>query len=56
MDCVGVSGLHFSCRLPRGTEKNGAGEGKCSVISWDVMSAEAAGTVVLFSLIHTVAF
>ena len=50
-----VSGLHFLCRLARGPEKNAcAGEGKCSVISWDVMSAEAAGIVVLFSLIHTV--
>ena len=55
MDCVVASGLHFSCRLARGPEKNGcAGAGKCTVISWDVMSAEAAGTVVLFSLIHTV--
>ena len=55
MDCVVASGLHFSCGLARGTEKNGcAGAGKCTVVSWDVMSAEAAGTVVLFSLIHTV--
>ena len=55
MDCVVASGLHFSCRLARGPEKIGcAGDGKCSVISWDVMSVEAAGTVVLFSLIHTV--
>lgn len=55
MDCVVVTGLHFSCTLSRGPEKNGcAGEEKCSVISWDVMSAEASGTVVLFSLIHTV--
>ena len=55
MDCVVASGLHFSCRLARVPEKTGCpGAGKCTVISWDVMSAEAAGTVVLFSLIHTV--
>ena len=55
MDCIVFSGLHFSCRLARGPEKNGcAGEGKCSLISWYVMSTEAAGTVVLFSLIHAV--
>ena len=55
MDCVVVTGLHCSCMLTRAPEENGwAGEEKRSVIAWDVMSAEAAGTVVLFSLIHSV--
>lgn len=54
MDCAVVPALHSSCRLARGLEQNGcAGEEKCSMISWDNMSAEAAGTVV-FSVIHTV--
>ena len=54
MDCAVVLGLHFSCRLARGPEKNVcAGEEKCSVISWD-MSAEDAGTVGLSSVIYTV--
>ena len=54
MDCEVIAGLHFSCRLARGLEQNGcAGEVKCSMISWDSMSTEAAGTVV-FSVIHTV--
>lgn len=53
MDCAVVLGLHFSCRLARGPEKNVcAGEEKCSVLYWDDMSAEAAGTVVLFSVIQ----
>lgn len=55
MDCAVVLGLHFSFRLARGPEKNGcAGEEKCSVISWDDMSAETAVTFVLLSVIHTV--
>lgn len=42
MDYAVVLGLHFSCRLARGPEKNVcAGEEKCSVIYWDNMSAEA---------------
>ena len=54
MDCEVIPGLHFSCRLARGLEQNGcAGEEKCSMISWDIMSTEAVGTVV-FSVIHTV--
>lgn len=53
MDYAVVLGLHSSCRLARGPEKNVcAGEEKCSVIYWDNMSARLAGTVVLFSVIQ----
>ena len=50
MDCEVIPGLHFSCRLARGLEQNGcAGEERCSVISWEAFSPEAAGTLVFFS-------
>ena len=53
MDCVVVPALHPSCRLARGLEQNGcAGEEKCSVLYWNDMSAEAASTIVLFSVIQ----
>ena len=53
MDCEVIAGLHFSCRLARGPEENVcAGEEKCSVLYWNDMSAEAASTIVLFSVIQ----
>ena len=55
MDCAVVPALHSSSKLARGLEQNGcADEKKCSVISWDYLSAEAAGTVFVFSVFHTV--
>ena len=54
MDCEVIVTIHSSRGLARGLEQNGcAGEVKCSMISWDSMSTEAAGTVV-FSVIQTV--
>ena len=51
MDCAVVPALHSSSKLARGLEQNGcADEKKCSVISWDYLSAEAAGTVFVCSV------
>jgi len=55
MNCEVIPGLNSSCRLTRGLEQNGfAGREMCCVISLDNLSPEAEGTVVLFSVIHTV--
>lgn len=55
MDCAVALGMYFSCRMARGLEQNGcAGEKKYRMISWDYLSAEAAGTVFVFSVFHTV--
>ena len=47
--------MYSSDRMARGLEQNGcAGEDWCSMIAWDDLSPEAAGTVIVVLTICTV--